>query len=137
MSNHVWLVFSLFVMAAFFGTMIYATYRGIRDGRRLPPMSRSRYRHVALRLFISPFLIMLGAGGLAAIGLIFIPPLFLLVMPFIHYEVTKSGVRRLSDIQGRPYRCIWRAILSYHPMFMIYLCQRRGNGIDPIDPDIF
>lgn len=117
--------------------MIGSSALAIRDGRRLPPMSREVYRRHAVQLFLGPVgIILLFAILSVTTRTVSIPSFTLLLFPVIHYYVIRRGVQRLSDIDGRPYRGFMRALAGYHLGTIIYLCTKRTKA-PQTDLDIF
>ncbi|HVI89472.1 MAG TPA: hypothetical protein VM659_14295 [Dongiaceae bacterium] len=117
--------------------VIGGSFLAIRDGRRLPPMSRSTYRRKVPLLFFTPLAVIL-----LCVPLILVPtlqalfPLPILLMPVIHYHIMRSGVQRLSDIEGRTYQGFWRAFFSYRPEMIFYLCSKQGQT-PTVDINVF
>jgi hypothetical protein len=121
--------------------MLYATWRGIRDGRRLPPMPRSQYRRSVPLLLLAPiglFLLVFAGATLTNSNIFFYAGcLAFLAFPLFHYHIVRRGVQRFSDIQGETYIGFWRALYCSQPSMIFYLCLRRGRALPPINPDIF
>jgi len=127
----------LVLTLTFLGT-IAGSFLAIRDGRRLPPMSRSSYRRRMLLLCISFFAVILPCMLLMLVPVLQVLfSLPLLVLPVIHYQVMRAGLQRLSDIEGSSYQGFWRAFLSCRPEMIIYLCSKQGRTPPPVDVDAF
>jgi hypothetical protein len=121
---------------------VYTTWRGKRDGQRMPPMSRRDYCRSICLLAIAPFgLIALDGFALVTnhnpIVAFLIGAPVSVCFPIVHYQTVRRGVQRLRDIDGNIKIDFWHASDCAWTYRILHLCQRRGKGSPPTDPEIF
>jgi hypothetical protein len=128
---------ALIIVGGFLLGAIASLVLGLRHGRRLPPLSPHDYRRQAIFFFAAPFLLFGLTVAISNLGAVLIAfPLWIVGLFYFQYRLTRCSVQRLSDIQGRTYRGLFRALLSYQPLMILYLCYRRG-AVRQVDVEMF